>query len=118
MDHKPDSSTCSVTMESGNDLGVKPDFLIASYGSIYGIAVKSAPQAISHELAIVQDGSVKTTFHIRVSARMAPYLIKAIQDHNKPDYGVALKSYFHKLQEQIMAQLFNNVGDLVFPRFS
>jgi hypothetical protein len=105
-------------MESGEELGVKTDFLISSYNSIYLGAKKAAPQQIGNELVITQDGRVKTTFHIKVSNRMAPFLIKAIQDQTLPGYGVALKGYFHKLQDQIMAQMFSNVGDLTFPKFS
>jgi hypothetical protein len=112
------SAAITVTMETGNELGVKTDFLVASYSSIYGSAINSAPKSIGNELEIVQDGKVKSTFHIRVSGRMAPYLIKAVQDQNQPGYGVVLKSYFHRLQEQVMAQLFSNVGDLNFPKFS
>ena len=104
-------------MERSPDLGVKTDFLLASYNSIYLGAKKAAPPQISNELVIAQDGSTKTTFHIIVSNIMAPYLINAIQDQTQPGYGVALKSYFHRLQEQIMAQMFSNVGELSFPKF-
>jgi hypothetical protein len=117
MDNNSQISTYTVTMESSGDLGVKTDFLLASYNSIYLGARKASPQQISNELVIAQDGSTKTTFHIRVSSRMAPYLIKAIQDQTQPGYGVALKSYFHRLQEQIMAEMFSNVGELSFPKF-
>jgi hypothetical protein len=37
---------------------------------------------------------------------MAPYFIAAIQQHVDSDYGIGLRSYFHKLQEQIMSQMF------------
>lgn len=118
MDSNAHPSTYDVTMESGQDLFVKTDFLVASYNSILAVSRKNAPQQISNELVISQDGGVKTTFHIKVSSRMAPHLIKAIQDHTLPEYGVALKSYFHKLQEQIMAQMFSSVEQTSFPRFS
>jgi hypothetical protein len=118
MESKSQILTYSITMESGEELGVKTDFLISSYNSIYLGAKKAAPQQIGNELVITQDGRVKTTFHIKVSNRMAPFLIKAIQDQTLPGYGVALKGYFHKLQDQIMAQMFSNVGDLTFPKFS
>ena len=117
MEIKSQIHTYSVTMESGEELGVKPDFLVKSYNSIYFGAKSAAPQQISNELVIVQDGKTRTTFHIKVSNRMAPFLIKAIEDQTQPDYGVALKGYFHKLQDQIMAQMFSNVGDLTFPKF-
>ena len=117
MEIKSHILTYSVTMESGEELGVKPDFLVSSYNSIYVGAKRDAPQQISNELVFAQDGRVKTTFHIKVSNRMAPFLIKAIQDQTQPGYGVALKGYFHKLQDQIMAQMFSNVGDLTFPKF-
>jgi len=117
MNNSSQVSTYNVTIEASEDLGVKIDFLTASYNSIYLGARKAAPQQFSNELVIAQDGRVKNTFHIRVSNRMAPYLIKAIQDQTKPDYGVALKGYFHKLQDQIMAQMFSGVGELSFPKF-
>ena len=111
-------TTCAATVEAGNDLGVKPDFLNALFNTIYSNAVKSSPAAIRNELVIMQDKNVKSTFHIRVSSRMVPFLVKAIQDQNAPNYGVALRSYFHKMQEQILAQVFIDVKDLAFPRFS
>jgi hypothetical protein len=118
MESNSQLSTYNITMDAGQDLGVRTDFLVASYNSIYNGARKAAPAQISHEIMIVQDGRVKTTFHIKVSSRMAPHLIKAIQDQVQPEYGIALKSYFQKLQEQIMAQMFSNVGEMTFPKFS
>jgi len=117
MENNSQISTYNVTMEVAENLGVKTDFLIASYNSIYAEARRSAPKQINNELVITQDGRLKTTFHVKVSNRMAPFLIKAIQDQTQPGYGVALKGYFHKLQDQIMAQMFSNVGDLSFPKF-
>ena len=118
MDSNFQVSTYSVTMEATQDLGVKTDFLIASYNSIYQAARAAAPNEIKNELLISQDGKAKSTFHIRVSNRMAPFLVKAVQEQTSPGYGIALKGYFHKLQDQIMAQLFSNVGEPTFPRFS
>jgi hypothetical protein len=37
---------------------------------------------------------------------MAPYFIAAIQQYVDSEYGIGLRSYFHKLQEQIMSQMF------------
>jgi len=111
------NETYTLTAETGADLGVNSEFLAKSYSAIYDNAVRSAPGEIKRELVISQDGKVKTTFHIKVSARMSPYLIKAIQDQNLPGYGTALRSYFHKLQENVMAQLFRGVGELSFPKF-
>lgn len=118
MDSNLHVSTFTITMEMRQDLGVKTEFLVASYNSIYARARNAAPQQISNELVISQDGRVKTTFHTKVSSRMAPYLIKAIQDETKPDYGVTLKAYFHKLQEEVMAQMFSGVEPTTFPRFA
>jgi hypothetical protein len=36
---------------------------------------------------------------------MAPYLVNSIQQNTDPSYGIALKSYLNKLQEQIMSQM-------------
>lgn len=118
METNPRLSTCSVTMEAKEDLGVKTEFLVATYNSILSSARSTAPREIGNELVVAQDAAVKSTFHLRVSTRMAPYLIKAIQDQNQPGYGVALKSYLHRLQEQIMTQLFSGAGEISFPRFS
>lgn len=117
MESKPSLSTYNVTIEANEDLGVKTEFLIATYNSICSNARNAAPKEISKELVVVQNAAVKNTFHLRVSNRMVPYLIKAVQDQNQPGYGVSLKSYFHKLQEQIMAQAFSGAGELSFPRF-
>lgn len=117
MNSSPQAETYSVTMEGSEALGVKTDFLLASYNSIYLGARNGAPQQIASELIIAQDSKVKTTFHIKVSSRMAPFLIKSIQENTRPEYGIALKDYFHRLQDQIMAQMFSNVGGLSFPKF-
>jgi hypothetical protein len=117
MDGNTQVSTYSVTIESNQDLGVKPDFLISSYNTIWERAKRSAPKPVSHELVIAQDGKLKTVFHIKVSNRMAPYLIKAIQDQMLPEYGIAFKSYWQKVQEQVMAQMFSDVGEISFPKF-
>ena len=118
MDRNEQISTYNVTAECPENLGVKPQFLVEAYTSVYNKAKSDAPAQVANELVVVQDGRAKTTFHIKFSNRMAPYLIKAIQEQNNQNYGVALNSYFHRLQEQIMAQLFSNVGEISFPRFS
>ena len=43
MENNSQVSTYNVTMESGADLGVKTDFLVSSYNSIYNGARKAAP---------------------------------------------------------------------------
>lgn len=88
--------------------GVKPDVLVGMYSAIAAKSRQLAPQDIKRELAIFQDGRVKTTFHIQVSNRMAPHLIQAIQQQADSQQGIGLKSYFYKLQEEIMAQLLSN----------
>jgi hypothetical protein len=98
--------------------GVKPEVLVGMYLAIDANARQLAPHDVKRELAISQDGKIKTRFHIQVSSRMAPHLISAIQQQVDTQQGIRLKSYFYKLQEQVMAQLFNNVGQTSFPRFS
>lgn len=107
-----------ISMESGNELGVKNEFLLAAYSSIDEKARQLAPQEIRDQLLISQDPRVKTTFHVKVSNRMAPYLINAIQQQNDSGYGIALRSYFYRFQEAIMAQMFSNVEQTSFPKFS
>lgn len=106
-----------VTTQAGNELGVNTDFLVSTYRSIDTKARQLAPAEIRNELLISQDGAVKTTFHVKVSDRMAPYLIDAIQQQTDAGYGTALKSYLYKLQEQIMAQMFASVEQASLPRF-
>jgi hypothetical protein len=60
-----------------------------------------------------QDGNIKTRFYIRVSDRMAPHLIAAIQQQADSETGIGIKSYFYKLQEQIMSQMFAGVKDVI-----
>lgn len=113
MEKSESTTIYHVTMESGGELGVKTDFLVASYTAIDSKAKQLAPREIQHELLISQDAGVKTTFHVKVSSRMAPYLVNAIQQQNEPGYGIALKSYFNRLQEQIMAQMFAGIKDVI-----
>jgi hypothetical protein len=118
MNRNEQISTYNVTAECPENLGVKTQFLVDAYTSVVSTARRDAPGQVANELVVVQDGRVKTTFHIKFSNRMAPFLIKAIQEQNNQGYGVALSSYFHRLQEQVMAQLFSNVGEISFPKFS
>jgi len=118
MEKSESSTIYHISMESGDELGVKTDFLVASYNAIDSKARQLAPTDIRHELLISQDMRVKTTFHVKVSSRMAQYLVNAIQQQNDSGYGIALKSYFNRLQEQLMAQMFSNVGQISFPKFS
>jgi hypothetical protein len=94
-------------------LGLKPEVLASMYSSIDAGARQLAPQDVKRELAISQDGRIKTMFHIQVSSRMAPHLIAAIQQQADAQQGMALKSYFYKLQERVMAQMFAGVKDVI-----
>lgn len=91
---------------------IKPDMLFRIYGAIEAKAKKSAPPVASHELRISQDAKIKTRFYIAVSDRMAPHLVSAVQQQIG-GYGVGLKSYFYKLQEQLMAQMFAGAKDTI-----
>lgn len=95
-----------ITMDD-DKTGVKPEVLVDMYSTIDAKARQLAPQDVKRELAISQDGRIKTKFHIQVSNRMAPHLISAIQQQADSQQGIGLKSYFYKLQEQVMAQVFN-----------
>ena len=86
-------------------LGVKPEVIVKMYMAINTIADQLAPRELKAELIISQDGKIKSKFYVQVSNRMAPYLIEAIQKQAESQPGIGLKSYFYKLQEQIMSQL-------------
>jgi hypothetical protein len=92
-------------MEDDN-LGLKPEFLVSLYSSIDSKARELAPNNIRTELAISQDGRIKTKFYIVVSNRMAPHLINAVQQQINIEKGIGLRSYLAKLQERLMCQLF------------
>ena len=94
-----------VTMQD-EKLGVKPEVLVGMYGIIEAKARQLAPQPVRNELVISQDNKMKNRFYIQVSNRMAPHLISAIQHQADTQQGMGLKSYFYKLQEQIMSQMF------------
>lgn len=110
-------STYHVTMDD-DKLGVKPEVLVGMYKAIDAKARQLAPQEIKNEVLISQDGRIKTRFYIQVSDRMASHLIGAIQWQVDSETGIGMKSYFYKLQEQIMSQLFNSVEQTSFPKFS
>lgn len=118
MINREEPSIYDITMTNGEKLGVKPEFLVSLYSKIDSIARQMAPQEIRNELVISEDVRVKTTFRVRVSSRMAPYLINAIQQQADPCYGIALRSYLYSLQEQLMAQVFAKAGQMTFPKFS
>lgn len=105
-------STYQVTMDDDR-LGVKPEVLVGMYKAIDAKARQLAPQEIKNELVMSQDGGIKTKFYIRVSDRMAPHLIAAIQQQADSETGIGIKSYFYKLQEQIMSQMFAGVKDVI-----
>jgi hypothetical protein len=105
-------STYHVTMDD-DKLGVKLEVLVGMYTAIDAKARQLAPQDIKRELIISQDGRIKSRFYIQVSNRMAPHLIAAIQKQADSESGIGMKSYFYKLQEQIMAQMFAGVKDVI-----
>jgi hypothetical protein len=100
-------------MDDADKLGIKPDVLVGMYSAIDSKARQLAPQEIRSELAISQDGRTRTKFYVAVSNRMAPYFIAAIQQQVDSEYGIGLRSYFHKLQEQIMSQVFAGPKDVI-----
>ena len=93
-------------MDSDDKLGLKPEVLTGMYATIDSKARQIAPREITKELAIFQDGRVKGKFHVQVSKRMAPHLIAAIQQQAETQQGIGLRTYFCKLQELVMAQMF------------
>lgn len=105
-------STYHVTMDD-DKLEVKPEVLVGMYTAIDVKARQLAPQEIKNELTISQDGRIKSKFYIQVSNRMAPHLIAAIQQQADSEQGIGMKSYFYKLQEQIMSQMFAGVKDVI-----
>lgn len=105
-------STYHVTMDD-DKLGVKPEVLVGMYTAIDAKARQLAPQEIRNELVITQDGRIKSRFYIRVSDRMAPHLIAAIQQQADSESGIGMRSYFYRLQEQIMSQMFAGVKDVI-----
>jgi len=98
-------STYHVTVDD-DKLGVKPEFLVSMYAAMDSKARQIAPENVKNELAISQDGRIKTKFYIVVSSRMAPHLINAIQQQINAQQGQGLRSYLSKLQEQVMSQMF------------
>jgi hypothetical protein len=94
-------------------LGVKPEVLAGMYATIDAIARRLVTQELKNELVISQDGRIKTRFYIRVSNRMAPHLIAAVQKQADSETGIGMKSYFYKLQEQIMSEMFAGVKDVI-----
>src|SRR5687767_2403715 len=105
-------STYHVTMDD-DKLGVKPEVLVGMYTAIDAKARQLAPQEIRKELVISQDGRIKTKFYIQVSNRMAPHIIAAIQQQAESASWTGMKSYFNKLQEQVMSQMFAGVKDVI-----
>lgn len=91
---------------------IKPETMFKIYATIEAQAKQAAPPAINQELRIAQDARIKTRFYITVSDRMAPHLVSAVQKQIG-EYGVGLKSYFYKLQEQLMAQMFAGAKDTI-----
>jgi hypothetical protein len=100
-------------MDGDDRLGVKPEVLVGMYTAIDAKARQLAPQEIRNELAISQDGKIKSKFYIQVSNRMAPHLIAAIQQQADSESGIGMKSYFYRLQEQIMSEMFAGVKDVI-----
>jgi hypothetical protein len=96
-----------------DNLGVKPEILVGMYKAVDAKARQLALQQIRNELIISQDGRIKTRFNVTVSDRMAPHLIAAIQQQADSETAVGMKSYFYKLQEQVMSQMFAGVKDVI-----
>lgn len=105
-------STYHVTMDD-DKIGVKPETIVGMYTAIDAKARQMAPQDVRRELIISQDGRIKTRFYIQVSNRMAPHLIAAIQQQAESESGIGMKSYFYKLQEQVMSQMFAGIKDVI-----
>jgi hypothetical protein len=105
-------STYHVTMDD-DKMGVKPEVLIGMYTAIDARAKQLAPHDVKNQLLIYQDGRIKSRFHIQVSSSMAPHLISSIQQQANTQQGIGLKSYFYKLQEQVMSQMFAGVKDVI-----
>jgi hypothetical protein len=105
-------STYHVTMDD-DKLGVKPEVLVGMYTAIDAKARQLAPQEVKNELVISQDGKIKSRFYIRVSDKMAPHLIAAIQQQADSESGIGMRSYFYRLQEQIMSKMFAGVKDVI-----
>lgn len=97
-------STYHIIMDD-EKLGLKPQIVFDMYSDIYSKARALAPQDVKNELRITQDGRIKTRFFIQVSDRMAPHLLSATQKQADSVDGSA-RAYFHKLQSQLMAQMF------------
>jgi hypothetical protein len=100
-------------MDDDGKLGIKPEVLVGMYAVIDAKTRQLAPQEIKNELTISQDGRIKSKFYIQVSDRMASHLIAAIQDKADSETGIGIKSYFYRLQEEIMSQMFAGVKDVI-----
>lgn len=105
------TATYRITMDD-EKLGVRPEVLFRIYGQIEGEAKDSAPAQIRNELRISQDARIKTRFYIAVSDRMAQHLISAVQKQASGD-ATGLRSYFYRLQEQLMGQMFAGAKDTI-----
>ena len=106
----------NLTMDD-EKLGLKPETLFKIYGAIEAQARQSAKADIRHELRVTLDDRIKTRFHVAVSDRMAPHLLAAVQKQAEAEYGIELKSYLHKLQEQLMGQMFAGASDQINVKF-
>jgi hypothetical protein len=106
--HSEKVSTYHFTIDEDNNLGLRPEFLVNLYMIIDFKSKEMAPQNVRNELAITQDGRMKTKFYIALSNRMAPYFINAVQQQINIESALGLRSYLTKLQEQVMSQLFGS----------
>ncbi|MEM2139737.1 MAG: hypothetical protein QXJ74_08080 [Nitrososphaera sp.] len=98
-------------------LDLKPGVLFKMYGDMDAQARQLADAGIRHELRISRDGRIKTRFYIAVSDRMAPHLLSAVQKQAESESGIGLKTYLHRLEEQLMAQMFAGASDQINVRF-
>jgi hypothetical protein len=107
----PAVATYHITMDD-EKIGVKHEILFRIYSQIEAQAKNSAPVDVRNELRISQDARIKTRFYIAVSNRMAQYLIAAIQEQASGD-ATGLRSYFYKIQEQLMSEMFAGGKDTI-----
>lgn len=102
------SAIFHVSMDDDGKLGLKPEVLTGMYQWIDSRAKELAPENLRSQLRITQDGRVKTKYNIAVSDSMTPHLVAAIQQKLEGNSSIGLRTYFQKLQEQLMAQMFGD----------
>jgi len=91
-------------------LDVKPEALASMYSWIDTRARQIAGPDVGQGLRITRDGRIKSRYHIVFSDQMTPHLISAVQQFADSQSSLALKTYFQKLQEHLLAQMFGDLG--------